>query len=434
MLIGRMRKDQVEAAIVKTVKMLASKGIKVTQRGSGAYCAWDKKGNVILINIPMLPDEPTQEFMDALQGYMDHEVAHALYTNSLEGEELERQSTLNTSPSAKQMLHMFANVVEDVRIEATVPKHFPGAEANLNKLRSHIIDTVWRPECIRLQAEAALDPTKLEQLKGQALIPYLRGLGGQKLCADMIRDEGLEPLFAPLLAAIPDLQHRLKTMASTADAVRLAELIMKVNMPPQEATPPEQDAGDEPEQPKQPQPKQEKQEKPDDQGDSESDQGDDAANETNGEDGEEQGDTDKKGKGKGDPDKDDDDAGDGDTDDASGRGEGQDDDADTDDDDADQGDGSDDDDGDGGDSDDADNEGDDASDDGDAGSKGKANMSLAQAMRRLDPAQRRALYLYNNHKKTVEEIADKMNSDVATVTDLLKNGRRNLARLMNGGK
>ena len=233
-----MRKEQLEAAIVKTTRMLAAKSIKVTQRGTGAYCAWHPvTGAVIAINLPVFPDNPTQEFLDAIQGYLDHEVAHALYTDALALEAAEKASSLNTSPQRKAELHMFGNVVEDVRIEARIPVDFPGAEANLNKLRGYIVDTVWRPVLTKLKAEAdAGDAVALSSYKGTALIPYLRGLNGQSICADLTKELGLDATFADLNAAIPDLQSRLKAMKTSKDAFDIAELIMLVNAPPPQET------------------------------------------------------------------------------------------------------------------------------------------------------------------------------------------------------
>ena len=227
-----MKKEHLEQAIQKTTKMLARKGVPVTQRGAGAFVQFDAKtGEVIRINIPMIPNKPTQAFLDALQGFVDHECAHVFYTNPLEMQAAEIASPLKTAE-----LHQFVNIVEDVRIEALIPKEFPGSEANLNHVRKHLIDTVWRPEFTALKKAAdAGDDKAYRTLRGNAIIPYLRGLNGQTVCSEFIDEMGLASEFDGLHEVVPNLQSRLNSMLTGADAVKLAEEIMVACTPP---TPP----------------------------------------------------------------------------------------------------------------------------------------------------------------------------------------------------
>lgn len=411
-----MRKDQLEQAIQKTTKMLARKGIPVTQRGAGAFCQWNKKGEVVRINIPMIPDNPTEEFMNALQGFVDHECAHALYTNSLVYEAAMKASPLWKSNRAA--FSMFCNVVEDVRIEQAIPKEFPGAEHNLNGVRKHLIDTIWAVEFPQLKARIAMgDTDAIPILRGNAIIPFLRGLAGQRICQEFVDDMDLAKEFDVLMKAVPDLQKRLTSLSDAAASVKLAEDIMTACAPP--PPPPSQ----------QPQQHQDPDEEADDfsppQDGDDGDDGDDQplgdaedAEDETGPDGDDEG-------------QDEDDAPGDDGDDGDDAEDGDDaDDAD----DAEDGD-----DGEAGDSDDED-EGDGAKDDGDdgeengGGDSGKTLPTLKEAMKKLSPAQRKVIFNYNTKRLTIEQISEKLNMSETEVEYNLRTGRRRLSRIMLGGK
>ena len=75
-----MRKDIeiIRQAIVKVTQMLAGQKIKVTQQGADAFVTWDKRGKPLRVNVPYLPDNASSDLIAAVQGFLDHEVAHIL--------------------------------------------------------------------------------------------------------------------------------------------------------------------------------------------------------------------------------------------------------------------------------------------------------------------------------------------------------------------
>ncbi|WP_158380708.1 hypothetical protein [Paraburkholderia fungorum] len=69
-------------AVVKITQLLAGKKIKVTQRGVKAFVESDTRtGQIKRINLPFIPDDASDEFLEALQGYLDHEVGHVLFSD-----------------------------------------------------------------------------------------------------------------------------------------------------------------------------------------------------------------------------------------------------------------------------------------------------------------------------------------------------------------
>src|SRR5690554_5028893 len=61
-------------AISTVVKMLANRGIKVTQTGLQAYVKYDEKTlEPVRVNIPSISDTSPPELVTAIKGFVDHE-------------------------------------------------------------------------------------------------------------------------------------------------------------------------------------------------------------------------------------------------------------------------------------------------------------------------------------------------------------------------
>jgi hypothetical protein len=411
----QLRVDQIRDAVVKTARMLARDGIKISQIGAQAFCQFEAKtGKVVRINLPVIPDEPSDEYLMAIQGFLDHEVAHALLTNGM----TDCRQTLDGEGSAEVNLHGLTNIVEDVRIEAGYPKIFPGAEANLESLRDFMISRYWAKWLGQVNAAALPDAEKERRRRSLAFVPFMRARGGQKKCAEFLDENNLWPLFDELDRRIPDLTVRLHALTSTDDALKLAKLIHDAitRPPPKTELEPqplgEDEAGTNEEEPS------------DQKGAGSKDDGkkqdlDDIDMGAPGDTSEpppepppSKSDSDKGSEGE--PDKGDADEGD--------EGEGDEPGSDGD---SDEGDHADD---------DEPGQGDAASDgnkSGEASEDGK-DMSLRQAMKRLKPEQRRALYLYNKKHKSVDEIASSLGQTVTQAGALLRSARRDLNNALGG--
>ncbi len=228
--------------IAKTVKMLARDGIAVTQRGAQAYCQFDLDGKPISINIPMIPDAPSKEFVRALQGFIDHEVAHALFTDG----KLLVDTVIEEEASAT--VRSMNNIVEDIRIEGSMSNHFAGAAANLTDLLKYMSEKVWAKPVAQVNASALPQDQKERMIAGLLLVPFLRARGGHKVCSDLLDDTKSWDVFKKIDDAMPDLADRLSAMTSTRDAHTLAGeiyAIIKGEPPEAEDAPEEEQDSDE---------------------------------------------------------------------------------------------------------------------------------------------------------------------------------------------
>ncbi|HDJ1985072.1 TPA: porphyrin biosynthesis protein, partial [Salmonella enterica subsp. enterica serovar Concord] len=67
--------------VKRVVAMLSGKSIPVAERGNEAFVRYNKRGEPVLVNIPSIPDDATPTLMNAVRGFLDHEVAHILFTD-----------------------------------------------------------------------------------------------------------------------------------------------------------------------------------------------------------------------------------------------------------------------------------------------------------------------------------------------------------------
>ena len=109
--------ETLRQSIRAITQILTESNVKVTQQGMEAYTTADPKtGAIKHINLPYLPDDASETLIQAVQGYLDHEVGHALFSDF---------SLLKsvTSDSIKQ-LH---NIVEDAFVERKMAQKFRGS-------------------------------------------------------------------------------------------------------------------------------------------------------------------------------------------------------------------------------------------------------------------------------------------------------------------
>lgn len=408
-----------KASLSKIVKLLIGRGIDVRFRGVQPYVA--SVGNTAkTLVLPEINDNAPPELMKAIHGFLDHEVGHILFTPF-------GRATRFSQGDAR--MGGLVNILEDIRLEKLLPRELPGTRENLEKMYEATIPTMFDPPIRKVLAQG--DPAA--SLSALMVVAF-RAMSGQQKFREYMDANDFWPMFEPLTKRMPNLEKDLAGLEEFADVERLATEIMEVMAPPkkeddaddQSAPPPASAPQAPPPPPSPPQPT----------GDDEDEDDDDCDGGGSG-----------KGDGKGtdsDPDQEDEGkcSGDGDED-----GDG-DDDSDKPQQPGDRGDKGVDEDG----EDDSDRPGDtdEDSDDADDGADeepsndgsydpagsgdGKTNRTITDALKLLEPAQRRALFLYKKRKKTVSDIAVEMKRSEDAVRDLLRKARRRLNELMNGDK
>lgn len=108
-----------ESSIEKLGRILSSKWkIKIIFRHN------DCRTDGSTIYLPVLPDNASQDLMDAMQGHLDHETAHVIFTDF---------SALKKIKRSDKKLFTVANALEDPRIEKKMINTWRGAGVNLRR-------------------------------------------------------------------------------------------------------------------------------------------------------------------------------------------------------------------------------------------------------------------------------------------------------------
>jgi hypothetical protein len=228
--------------IQKLVPMLAGKGLQVTQRGTDAYVsvnARTKKPE--RVNIPNIPDDAPDDFVRAIQGFIDHEVAHVLITDwdVYGGDPAPTESELR-DPVVRRRMHMH-NITEDTMIEREIVRIFPGARRNIADLRKHFIENVTK----KALASAKDDRERFNYL----LVPAVRALAGHTEFEDFMDSEGLwsEPMVDHLVQSLkPETIDLLKKCTTTRETLTVADELIDIlhkKVQPPEQNQPQQSGG-----------------------------------------------------------------------------------------------------------------------------------------------------------------------------------------------
>ena len=210
-------------AIVKITQILTGSGIEVTQRGVSAYVRSDPKTGVpVQVNLPFLPDNAPEELVDAIQGFLDHEVGHVLFSDFTKLKRLSNRTE-----------HAFSNCLEDARIEKAMAEKFSGCAANLSKTGDFFLNSIIKPRLAELQAEGADEATLTQVL----LAPALRAASGQFAFQEFMDEDDKWTLVPELTTAINSLRKDIAKIDSTGSTVTVAKKLI-ATMSPTPATPP----------------------------------------------------------------------------------------------------------------------------------------------------------------------------------------------------
>jgi cobaltochelatase CobT len=209
-----VRNDKVvilRESVVKITQMLSGKGIKVTQQGVNAYVKADHNGTPVLVNLPYLPDNAGEDLCLAIQGFLDHEVAHILFTEF---------NLMGQANKLGRQIGFMLNALEDPRIEKEMGKRFQGSAYNLSNTGKFYLDKFVVP---RLQEAASKgDANAVVQT---LMVPMIRAMSGQRVFQEFMNDKWGS--VAVVHKRIEDLQPRIEAAASTADCLELAKEIGK---------------------------------------------------------------------------------------------------------------------------------------------------------------------------------------------------------------
>lgn len=195
-------------AVKNVVSMLVSRNIPVIERGDKAYVEYAATGKPLLICIPSIPEDASDKFLMAIRGFIDHEVAHVLFTEGAIG------------------AGFVWNAVEDNFIERKMGEMFKGSKSNLINTQNHIIDSVFVPKEREAVAGLLGDPTRM--FMEFYLVPVLRAWNGQTPFIDFMESRW-ELVKAPVSILLKHgVDKMIPKINSTNDSVAVAALIVRL--------------------------------------------------------------------------------------------------------------------------------------------------------------------------------------------------------------
>lgn len=212
-------------AVKVITQALTDSNVKVTQEGVQAYVEHDPRTKKpVRVNLPFLPDNASDELIEAVQGFLDHEVAHVLFTDFKV-----------PMPSNVQVKNL-QNMIEDARVEKAMAKKYRGSGTNLENTGNFYIDQILEPQL----AECKTDEEKV----GSLTVPLIRALSGQEQYQHYLKDK--MDIIGDIYEKLEPLAPELEALSSTKDAAKMASKIYKIlNEEPPEGTDDDENADDE---------------------------------------------------------------------------------------------------------------------------------------------------------------------------------------------
>ncbi|HHT0039349.1 TPA: cobaltochelatase CobT-related protein [Klebsiella pneumoniae] len=235
-------------SVKRVVGLLSGKNIPVAECGDTAYVRYNKKGEPVMVNIPSIPDDASPALMNAIRGFLDHEVGHLLFTDEKVVKKMRNTKAFG-----------LWNALEDVYIERRMSEVFTGSRRNLLSTRNLMIDKYFNPHIKKAVAMCRGDQREL--FLKFFLCPALRAWDGQPTFADFMEEHW--HLIDKPIAVLKEfgVDEAVRRMDSTEDCVKVAAAMAKIlremtempegPLPERESsvtkkTEPEEDSSDEP--------------------------------------------------------------------------------------------------------------------------------------------------------------------------------------------
>lgn len=189
---------------------LTDSDILVTQEGLQAYVENDPRTKKpVRVNLPYLPDNASDELVGAVQGFLDHEVAHVLFTDFTVG--APNQETKN-----------LINMLEDARVEKAMGKKYRGSASNLEETGEFFLDQIITPQLNKLVDSGAGD----DQIAATLLVPMLRALSGQEQYQYYLKDK--MPMIQDIYDKLKPLAPQFEALSSTKEVAKMASKVYKL--------------------------------------------------------------------------------------------------------------------------------------------------------------------------------------------------------------
>lgn len=202
-------------SVKRVVGLLSGKNIPVAEYGDTAYVRYNKKGEPVMVNIPSIPDDASPALMNAIRGFLDHEVGHLLFTDEKVVKKMRNTKAFG-----------LWNALEDVYIERRMSEAFTGSRRNLLSTRNLMIDKYFNPHIKKAVAMCRGDQREL--FLKFFLCPVLRAWDGQPTFADFMEKHWR--LIDKPIAVLKEfgVDEAVRRMDSTEDCVKVAAAMAKI--------------------------------------------------------------------------------------------------------------------------------------------------------------------------------------------------------------
>ncbi|HGO5351961.1 TPA: porphyrin biosynthesis protein [Klebsiella oxytoca] len=202
-------------SVKRVVGLLSGKNIPVAECGDTAYVRYNKKSEPVMVNIPSIPDDASPALMNAIRGFLDHEVGHLLFTD-----EKVIKNIRNTKAFG------LWNSLEDVYIERRMSEAFSGSRRNLLSTRNLMIDKYYNPHIKTAVAMCRGDQREL--FLNFFLCPVLRAWDGQPTFVDFMEEHW--HLIEKPIAVLKEfgVDEAVRRMDSTEECVKVAAAMAKI--------------------------------------------------------------------------------------------------------------------------------------------------------------------------------------------------------------
>ncbi|WP_410955739.1 cobaltochelatase CobT-related protein [Raoultella planticola] len=202
-------------SVKRVVGLLSGKNIPVAECGDTAYVRYNKKGEPVMVNIPSIPDDANPALMNAIRGFLDHEVGHLLFTDEKVVKKMRNTKAFG-----------LWNALEDVYIERRMSEVFAGSRRNLLSTRNLMIDKYFNPH-IKKAVEMCRGDQRELFLKF-FLCPVLRAWDGQQTFVDFMEEHWR--LIDKPIAVLKEfgVDEAVRRMDSTEDCVKVAAAMAKI--------------------------------------------------------------------------------------------------------------------------------------------------------------------------------------------------------------
>lgn len=201
-------------SVDKIVTLLSGKDIKVIQAGTGAMVRYSHSGEPTHLYLPVIGDDAPDLMLDAIQGFLDHEVAHLLFTKFSVVKE-----------ATDKRVGALHNILEDCFIEKEMMKRFKGSRKNLENMRQIFTDKYIEPKMDNYRLIPNISQKEYWNL---LLVCAFRAWAGQQHFIDYMSDKW--HCIEDYVEKIGDLKDEVPKMQSSEDALELALKVKKALM------------------------------------------------------------------------------------------------------------------------------------------------------------------------------------------------------------